>query len=142
MSRTTDFAIGVQEGTLTRKEKLIRNPPPMYNRFARLFKATELYRKAEGIRKGVDSNDPKATAAFADIYEGSFTALDNNINRRWLECLSAAQLLSNDYKLFDEAISPEDLIVKVIQDKPKIRRKLKRCQDLGAIPHLTDLGLA
>ena len=142
MSRTTDYVIGMQEGTLTKKEKLVQDPTPMYSKYHRLFKATELYRKADGMRKGVDDGDPRAIKAFGEVYEGSFGALDNNISRRCLECLSVAQLLSNDLRQFGEEISPELLIVKIIQEKPKVRRKLKQVENLHAVPLLSSLDLA
>lgn len=142
MSRTTDFLIGLQEGTLTEREKLLWNPQPMLAEFSPLFKAIGEYRRAEGILNGIHSNNPRCLDVFLSHYHGNEGALISIIDARYAKCLNLAAKLAAYYQTLGESTSPETLLKHLIDHRAPIEHKLKTFKKQNRVPHLTALGLA
>ena len=139
MSKTTDTT--VSQSTLTRRERIMKNPSIMYGKYKEFFDALELYREAEGVRRGVRDNNPEALMVFEKYYQSLRAELNKAINSNWLRCLHIAQSLSNDLYLFGEDYSPENLIVIIITNKRKTRVNLKKLEKNGDLPILSSLDL-
>ncbi|MBR3320027.1 hypothetical protein IKG20_01860 [Candidatus Saccharibacteria bacterium] len=138
----SELLIGKEECSLTRREQLILDPMPMLLLFEQLLDETVVYRRAEGVRKGIESHDPSALNAFKRYYHGNAAELEDTIERSWTRCLRIAQRLANKYAILGQEITPEALVVGVIQKKPAIRRRIKRLKEQNNVPSLITLGLA
>ena len=141
----SDFILALREGILTEWEQLVHNPSKMYDNYRELFKWTEKYRESEGIRKGLVSGrpEPRVVSTFqSKPYFGKFENLVIELDLRWKKCEYYARILSDNHAIFDEYISPEKLILGVIENKRRgIRKKLDDLEAQGAVPRLKDLGL-
>ena len=142
MSKTTDFLIGLQEGTLTEREKLLWHPQPMLAQFDPLFKAIGEYRRAEGIVHGVQADNPRCLDVFLSHYHGNEDILTKTLDARYTKCLDLAAKLTTYYQTLGEPISPETLLNHLIDHRASIERKLKTLTKQNRVPHLTTLGLA
>lgn len=99
--------------TSTLRRQLTDNPAPMYDHIKQLLSDVEQY-------------------CNAGVVSGSY----------WADCLHAAQLVVDDYRIIgEETISPETLIAKIIKNKSKVCRKLKKLEPTHRLPYLPDIGL-
>ena len=99
--------------TSTLRKQLTNDPAPMYNHIKQLLNDIERYRDA-GAASGY-----------------------------WADCLHTAQLVVDDYRIIgEENVSPETLIAKIIKNRSKVRRKLKKIEPTHRLPYLPDIGLA
>lgn len=140
MSETSDERI-VSKSTLKRREQIIKDPSIMYAKYEEFFETLEIYREAEGIRRGVRDNNPDALIVFDKYYQSTRAELNRIINSNWLRCLHIAQSLTNDLFLFGEDFSPENLIIIIISNKRKARKNLKKLKKNGDLPILASLDL-